>query len=211
MATTYATLAEFVASANTARINATSTAKHQQMLDAAAELVDRYTRGFRIGYEAFAVSASETRYYDDVISNNGVVDIDDAVSVTALTRGGVTIASTDYYTYPYNPGEGPITQIRLLSSALVSNPVYQMLGRSYNFPFKNVGIKAIAVTGTWGYASSVPKGIKEATLTLAVRMYELSNLGKDNMVNLALAGGDVASLDRSVLMILNKYRGARFG
>jgi hypothetical protein len=152
--TTYATTDDLREILDIPESDGKPTALLQRYLNAAAEVIDAQTRGSLEGYEAFSASASETRYFDDIISNNGAIDIDDAVTVTALTRGGVTIASTDYYTYPYNRGNGPITQLRLLSSALVSNPVYQMLGRSYNFPYKGVGVKAMAVTGTWGYCTA---------------------------------------------------------
>lgn len=208
MATTYATAAEFVAVAATARINVLANAKHSQMLEAAAEMVDRYTRGYRIGYEAFSASTSETRYYDDFLVIDGVLYIDDAVTVTAVTRAGTTVSSGNYYTYPYNAGEGPITQIRLLAGAGVIAPPFPIGAITYGYPFERAGVKQYAVTGTWGYCTqaSRPPLIKEATLTLAVRMYELSNLGKDNMVQLALAGGDVPMLDKSVAMMLNKYK-----
>jgi hypothetical protein len=171
--TTYATTDDLREILDIPESDGKPTALLQRYLNAAAEVIDAQTRGSLEGYEAFSASASETRYFDDIISNNGAIDIDDAVTVTALTRGGVTIASTDYYTYPYNRGNGPITQLRLLSSALVSNPVYQMLGRSYNFPYKGVGVKAMAVTGTWGYCTAAlrPPEIKEATLLQAASMY----------------------------------------
>lgn len=144
----------------------------QRYLNAAAYLVDSQTRGAREGQEAFSATASITRYFDDYIREDGVIDIDDAVTVTAVVRGGQTLDSSTYYTYPYNAGEGPITRIYLLSSS-ITLPSYQLGGSSYGYPYRDVGVKAIQVTGTWGYCTSAnrPPEIKEATLMQAAAMY----------------------------------------
>jgi hypothetical protein len=76
----------------------------QNILNSAAAVVDQGTRNPPPGVEAFSVSASATRYYDDRLTTDGVIDIDDAQTVTALTRASQTVTSTYYTLYPYNKG-----------------------------------------------------------------------------------------------------------
>jgi hypothetical protein len=171
--TTYATRNELKA-----RVNVTTANNDDlldQMLDASAELVDAETRGHKLGYEAFSASASEVRYFDDDMS--GVIDIDDAVTVTAITRGGVVITLDYYKLYPYNRGNGPATRIYLRSDSQFSDSL--LVGGSwYGYPNDGWGMAQIAVTGTWGYCTQAnrPKVVKEAVLTQAEAMYEFMSL-----------------------------------
>lgn len=146
----------------------------QAMINAAAVMVDGLTRGYRPGYEAFSASASEQRLFNDDIQVSGIVEIDDALTVTALTRGSSTVGSTYYQLYPYNPGNGPYTRILMrmdliwLLGAVISPSSW------YGYPYPGVGAAQVAVTGTWGYctAANRPAVVKEATLALAKQLFD---------------------------------------
>jgi hypothetical protein len=209
--TTYATLAEFVAAAATARLNATSNAKHQQMLDTAARMVDLYTRNRNadlLGTEAFTASASATRTYDHVLRNGGKLEIDDLIGApTAVTIGGTSITPIATYItgLPENPGNGPYTALQFRYDTT------NIMGAGNAWYWNGIGVGQIAVTGVWGFCTQAnrPPEIKEATLLQAVRLYELANLGKDNMVQMALAGGSLPAIDPQVAIMLKPFR--RYG
>jgi hypothetical protein len=179
MATTYASTTELKARLNIT--DSTSDGPLQAILDSAASMVDANTRGQQVpGTEAFTVTASATRLFDDRLRSGGVVEIDDCQSVTALTRGGQTVSSTYYKLYPYQKGTGPYTRLYLLSGTTVLPSIYALGGSGYDYPYRDVGVGQIAVTGTWGYctaATAFPE-IKEATLRLAIRLWENQNLGQ---------------------------------
>jgi hypothetical protein len=168
-----------------ARLSVTDSAADtplQNILNSAAAVVDQGTRNPPPGVEAFSVSASATRYYDDRLTTDGVIDIDDAQTVTALTRASQTVTSTYYTLYPYNKGLGPYTRILFLASGLTFPYLYQLAtagGLAYHYPYRNVGVKQIAVTGTWGYCSAATDfpEVVEATLQIAIRMWEQQNYG----------------------------------
>src|SRR5688500_8227478 len=99
MATTYCTITELKARVSVDASDTSEDTKLQAMLDAAAVKVDELTRGYLPGVEAFSASASATRLFDDYLT--GVIEIDDCLSVTALTQGGTTITDTYYKLHPY--------------------------------------------------------------------------------------------------------------
>jgi hypothetical protein len=144
----------------------------QRYMNAGATLLDHKTRKPLEGYEAFSESASEVRYFDDILSEGGYIPIHDAVSVTAITRDGTPLDSTHWKLWPYNRGNGPATQIYFNWSA--SFPIDLFTGGGYyNFPFIGVGLGTVAVTGTWGYcaATTRPREIREALVLQAAAMY----------------------------------------
>lgn len=183
--TTYATKAEFKA-----RINATVAASsgqdsvYQQILNSAANMIDRRTRGGQVGTEAFTESASATRYFDDQVRPDGVIEIDDLLSITSLTRAGSVISAANYQLDPYHMAaskQEPWTRIILLPGATgyFISDLYTLGSRYYG----GVGIAQIAIVGTWGYCTVAlrPPEIKEATIRQALRMYEYQNLGKQDI------------------------------
>lgn len=160
------------------RVNATTVAHDTwltQVANTAAQLVDKNTRGYIPGYLAFSASASETRYFDDY--NDGIVLIDDALTITAITRGGIALDSGKYKGWPYNRGNGPWTRVYLRGDDLIPLPAF-IGGTWYDSPLKGVGAGQIGVTGTWGYCTKAnrPEVVKEATLLQAEIMYEFSQL-----------------------------------
>src|SRR5690349_13273241 len=107
---TYATIAELKPLVSIESSNTSSDTMLQRILNSAARQFDMGTRSPLEGYEAFTASASETRYFDDSVFD-GYVPIDDCLTVTAVTRDGVTISSSDYKLWPYNRGNGPATRL----------------------------------------------------------------------------------------------------
>jgi hypothetical protein len=165
--TTYATITELKQRVSVEATDVTADTLLQQLLDTAAYMVDQATRRPPEGKEAFSATSSETRYFDD--PRLGTVAIDDALTVTAITRGGTTITSTYYQLRPYNPGNGPYTSIQFRSDATsITNIEW------YGYPHTYMGTRQIAVTGTWGYCTQAnrPAVVKEATLTQAEKLYE---------------------------------------
>lgn len=149
----------------------------QQLLDAAAVTVDKATRGYRAGYEAFAASSSETRYFDDDLYA-GYVAIDDLLTISALTRDGVAVLAADYKLWPYNrgvPAVGPAERIYLSRTGGVSAGASMF----YGSPWAHTGAGQYAVTGTWGYCTTanLPPCVVEATLRQAQLWYESSQVG----------------------------------
>jgi hypothetical protein len=80
----------------------------------------------------------------------------DLLTVTSLVNGdGTTIPSGGYWLEPVDAP--PFQYVRLKSA--------------YSWSFGTDG--EITVTGTWGFSATAPDDIKEATLELAVYLYQL--------------------------------------
>jgi hypothetical protein len=174
--TTYTTTDDFRERISDPPDDAGSEGLMQQLLNTAAYLFDRVTRRPPVGLEAFSEVASSARYFDDAL--NGVISIDDATAVTAVTRNGAALtAGTDYNVSPYN--ELPKTSIVLSAGG--------------------VGAKAIAVTGTWGYCTQAnrPAIVKELVLTQAERLYEQIGMNPVEIAN--LLRDPMAAIDPMVL------------
>jgi hypothetical protein len=164
VATNYATLTELKPrigiGAGDAATNTASDGLLQQLLNSSAHLIDMATRLPPLGQVAFHLDRGlgVTRYFDDDFS--GVIKIDDALAISAVTRSGVTVT---YTTDP--PNETPITALVLDSGGS--------------------GHRTIAVTGTWGYCTTAnrPAVVKEATLVQAAAMYQ--SIGADMLQDIS--------------------------
>jgi hypothetical protein len=168
-------------------------------------VIDGLTRRPPEGAEAFsASSAGVTRLFNDDMSENGIIEIDDCLSVTALTRGGQAVVSPYFQMWPYNPGNGPYT--RILLRADQTFPLIAVLTPStwYGFPYPNVGAAQIAVTGTWGYCTSVnrPALIKEATLAIAKQLYDEGAYTAKDMMN--AVQNPMSWVDKRVYQLLSR-------
>lgn len=187
MATDYATNDELKPRVGIEAANTDSDGLLQQLLDAAAFIVDQVARNpvgcnrLPVGTAAFAATAAgETRYFDDPLT--GSIEIDDCLAVTAVTQDGAAVDPTTYILWPYNPGNGPYTRLLFSSDAAVAPAI--VTGSWYGYPQKGVGIRRIAVTGTWGYCTEAnrPAVIKEATLIQAERLYERLGLNPSELL-----------------------------
>lgn len=187
--TTYATLQDLKD-----RLNITSTTsdgKLQSMLDSAAVIVDQQTRGYRVGYEAFSESASETRYFNDVLQEYGFVAIDDCLSVTQVSRGGTVLDPLYYQLSPYNNPNGMADRLETRGDSVFPFLALMTTSSWYHFPYRGVGAKQFAITGTWGFCTQAkrPPVIREATLLIATRMYERANLSNADLTAILASGG----------------------
>ena len=175
--TTYATLVEFKTRLNIASGDVADDGMLETILDAAADCVDSHTRQPLEGKEAFSATTSETRYFDDRLGDwPTIIYVDDVLTVTAVTRGGNAVTTEYWQLWPYNPGQGPYQAIQFRPDApQPANNVWYAGG---------VGLRQLAITGTWGYCTAVnrPATIKEMTLRLAVSGYETQNLSSEELL-----------------------------
>lgn len=188
MSTTYAQISELKPRVGIEADNTDSDTLLQQVLDAAAHIVDtaRNPVGCNrlpLGAEAFsATAAGVTRYFDDPLT--GVIEIDDLIGApTAVVRNSTTLDTGGYTLYPYNPGDGPYTRIFLRSDALWE-PTLTSGATWYGYPNVGSGARMIAVTGTWGYCAEAdrPAIVKEAALMQAERLYERMMVRPEDML-----------------------------
>ena len=124
----------------------------EKCIEAASRFIDRDRR--RVFY-----TTSEARYWTPRHADK--LWIDDATTITTVevaTNTGLTYsewtADTDYLTEPFNSVDGPVQTIVLAPAS-----------SKYFVPFLR---KTAKMTATWGYASSVPKEIEQATILLAI-------------------------------------------
>jgi hypothetical protein len=172
-ATTYAVYDDFVKRYSGGR-TADSTVV-QSYLDTAARILDGLTRRPPEGAEAFSpTAAGVVRSFDDNMAESGIIEIDDCLAVTQITRGQNVVTSTFYQLWPYNPGTGPYTRILLRADAIWPQIAVITPSSWYNYPYPGVGAAQIQVTGTWGYCQPAnrPSVIKEATLAIAKQLYD---------------------------------------
>ncbi len=207
----YATLAEYKERVSVPAADTSHDAMLQQWLNAAAWVVDRHTRQPIEGYPAFSESSSEVRYFDDDFGTSGSIEIDDAVSVASMTRGDTTISAGQFKTFPYNPGNGPITRLFLRGDSAFPFLAVITTSSWYNYPYRGAGVGQIAVTGTWGYctAANRPFAVKEATLIMAGMFYQRRSLKRSDLI-MAMRNPDTDDLKmvKSLLEPLVKYQGA---
>lgn len=140
---------------------ATASTKDDELLLAlvgrAQSQIETYT-----GRVFVAPTTAATHYFDAVrdISDNGrtlYLD-DDLVSITAITNGDdETVTTADYVTEPRN--HAPYHAITIKA------------GASTTWTYEDSPENAIEVSGRWGYATSAPNDIKQATIRLAAYYY----------------------------------------
>ena len=126
-----------------------------------------------------------------------LVRIRDCTSVTAVTSGGATVASSLYQLEPVNGlndiGETvPYTQIRLLSGAW---DVGALNGRE----------ATISVTATWGWAA-IPARIEQAALIIAKEIITNRDEVKLGLVGFSDVGGVTARTNPIVGDTIRRYR-----
>jgi hypothetical protein len=109
-----------------------------------------------------APSTAATRYYDallDVSDDRRTLYLDDDLcAITTITNGdGETVPTTHYVPEPRH--RTPYRSIRL--TALADD----------NWTYTNAPEDAIQVLGRWGYATTAPVDVQQATIRLAAYMY----------------------------------------
>jgi carbonic anhydrase/acetyltransferase-like protein (isoleucine patch superfamily) len=91
------------------------------------------------------------------------LDENELISVTSLTSGGTTIASSDYFLEPVNSGP-PYTNIQI------------DLSSSAAFQSGSTGQRAISVAGVWGHSDeSKPAGLLDGAVNASVTAVNVSD------------------------------------
>ncbi len=111
-------------------------------------------------------AATETRYFTQKEIDGQILWLysDDLQTVTELKNGdGTVIAATDYVLEPLN--SSPKFAVRLKS------------GLSWEFTDDD---SLVSITGTWGFKSTVPEDIKQATLRTATWLYRQKDTTADS-------------------------------
>ena len=159
-----------------------------ELATAASRWVDRYCR---LPVDGFAQATSATRYYEDdaVIGSTLILDVP-VISVSSIVNGnGATVAASSYRLLPRN--EAPYWRIRLLSG--------------YSWLWTTDG--EIQVTGLWGYSTTAPEPVQEATAMLAAWMFKrYQSALQDATVNVDL--GELTyseSIPKQVRALLQPY------
>ncbi len=173
------------------------------MITAASRMIDRYVGGWANYF--YPSTADETRYFD----GNGEEElyIDPIVSLTSVyvSEGGGRASSdytawtkdTDFYVKPYN--------YTALSQPIQSLVIDNDSGSKGTWGTTRKGVK---VTGIFGYSSTPPEDIKQATKIQAVRWFSRAKQNyQDGGANPTLGEMTyVQQLDPDVKMLLLPYR-----
>ena len=212
MANSYCTPAEIRAALPSSGLDSTDEAILTAVALRASRMIDTFCT--REDGEFYRNEADATRYYD-VRANTGdatlapgnwqmygssyatSVSIDDAASVTSVavdeSQSGVYVAWTvdvDYWLWPSNGA--PYKRIDL-------NPKG---GTKAGFP---VGRRNVRVVGKFGYSTTIPDQIKQASIVQAVRLLRRAQQGFSDVGAIVDLGQlrYVAGVDPEVAVLLN--------
>jgi hypothetical protein len=149
--------------------------------------VDAYTG------RTFAPAADSTRYFDENCYDGRILYLDaDLCSVTTVTNGdSVVIAGTEYTTMPRNVS--PWYALKLDSAS------------TYSWD----GITGeIAIAGKWGYSTTVPAAVKQATTILAAYLYRRKDNLLDGDRTIIASGGTILpqTMPEDAAKLLDGYR-----
>ena len=160
----------------------------------ASALVDTYTR------RAFTATTT-TRYYSPGEDTHGLTLFLDAdlLSITTLTNGdGEEIASGDYALLPLNTERRD--RIKLKASS----------GLTWTYDADPEG--ALSVAGTWGYSTTPPADIVQATARLALWLYRQREAPFGKIGNTITGEYEIpVALPSDVKAILNQYKKSVWG
>jgi hypothetical protein len=139
-------------------------AEFDQAIDVASAAIRSYLdRDFET-----PVSASETRtyYYD----GSGVLEIDDAQTITAVTLDGAPLTTDEYSAEP--SGNAPYTWLFLPSHGRSVNPEMGFERNLDTLWWKTLDKpQVVQITGTWGWPS-IPWDVKQAAIWTVVNITE---------------------------------------
>ncbi len=160
------------------------------MADQATVFIDKYCD------REFAATTA-TRYFDGGAT---VLFVDDLVSVSALELDenaddviDATMATTDYILYPLS--KYPKTRIQISNNSSYSG-------------FASGVLQGVKITGSWGYASTVPETIKRACIIQTCRWFKRRETAFQDMSGSPEMGQFIAykGLDSDLKLILEQYR-----
>jgi hypothetical protein len=184
----YATLAEVK---NWIAITSTSTTDDQvieDMVEGASRQIDKLTGG-RTFY-----ARTETHYYSVPRTGQTLwIDDDDLLTITSLKNGDESvISSDDYHLIPKN--KNPKYAIKLTTAV-------SWVSQSEDYE--------VEAAGTWGYVSSAPDDIKQATIDIVVNAYH-RRFGQGQSGQTVIAGGGILitpeDVPSSAMSIIKTYR-----
>ena len=160
------------------------------LADSASRWIDAHCA---IPFGGFAVTADSTRSFDRCAIDDGALHLDmPLVSLTSLTNGdGTAIDKALVRLYPLNAGH--YWTIRMLSSG----PGWQWVQDGL-----------YTVTGKWGWSTSAPTPVKEATVMLAAWMFKRYQAGLQDAANNAEIGQMMYSerMPKQVVALLAPFR-----
>jgi hypothetical protein len=206
--TTYAEVADLLPLVGIASGESYDSARLQRLLNTAARLFDKETRRFIVeGYEAYAATASTIRLFDDYLGSLEL-EIPDALTITAITRGSTTLAGTEYMLLPATTirGNGPITHLQFQQGVSIS---YDTEDHAYYGTHSNQFItNGIAITGTWGYCTEAnrPDAVTEAVLQWAAIMYKTGAVSAEALLQMATVNGPMQFMAAGVKDIIRAFK-----
>lgn len=183
MGVLYATL-EDVRDAPDSKESARNSGQIVRLLDAASRQIENLcARKF--------YPQTGTRYFDWPGPSIGTswrlwLDENELISVTSLTAGGTTIASTDYYLEPVNSGP----PYRWIEIDLSSSAAFASVSGTHQ--------RSIVITGVWGYTAD-----SESAGTLAEALDD-SETGVDVSNSAAIGVGSVIKVDSERMLVTAK-------
>lgn len=175
------------------RLNITTSTYDTELaaiVTAASRWVDRVTWGID---NAFAASGNTSRYYRGDSVDNSTLYLDaPLISVNSLTNGdSATITSANYWLMPRNSSY--YWSIRLKSTA-----------DGWNFDTDG----EVIVNGVWGFSTTVPDAVREATAMLSGWMFKRYQAAlQDNTANPEM--GQIIygeAIPKQVMALLEPYK-----
>ena len=160
------------------------------LADSASAWVDAHCA---VPWGGFAVAADSTRSFDACALEDGELRLDvPLVSLTSLTNGdGTAINKATVRLYPLNGGH--YWSIRMLSTG----PGWQWVQDGL-----------FVVTGKWGWSTTAPTPVREATVMLAAWMYKRYQAGLQDAANNVEIGQMMYSerMPKQVVALLAPFR-----
>lgn len=207
MATTYATTLELRPLIGMQAGETADTTRMQRLLDTAARLFDRETRGASNvveGTEAYSATTA-TRYFDDAVHYN-YLDIHDLLSVTEITRGSTEVPPANYKLLPLNPGTGPYTAIQFGYGLTIERDTEDHW--YYNNPAIGYITGGISITGSWGYCTEAnrPPAVKEAVLNWAAVIYKTGAVNMTELLQMITTQNPHRILAANVVEIVRSFK-----
>lgn len=216
----YATAAELRAQINKTTASGISDDNLQIILDAAARAIDNFTGRRLDGYEApvgavtrtFAGSGLPYQWLQSDVVEITLVAVKESVTDSSFTAW----ASTDWIAFAGDPRDPDFN--RIPRAAIMVDPTGDeslfisgaYITRQGFPPATDIprGVPTVQITARWGYAETVPTGIKQATIMQATRWYKrLQSAMADG-----LGGGELGRLvyarpiDPAIDMLLRQGR-----
>ena len=189
----YCTLAELKSYCDITTTDTTDDAVLEDLIEAASRVIDNTT------HRRFYAS-TETKYFDVPVdqANDGLLFVDDLISITTLTNGATGALTASYYQLlPLNTS--PKWAIQLRGSS----------GMSWDCDTAGDAEGAITIAGSWGYGATCPDDIKQACLLIAnAYRQKRSGQGVDGTAQITSAGIviEAGDIPRDAARILSHYR-----